>query len=1505
MTWSRLDRRDRAAAPTRMIGVLLTLLALATSPCWGQFGGGGGSKFYPDSSEAAESLLRNAANHARSGQWAEAVAIYQRVIDQYGDKVARLPREAADPAAPAPAAGRRDEAFTLYVDLRAFCQRTLAALPAEALAAYRARRDPQAEGWYTEGKERRDPVLLRRVVDEAFCSSWGDDAVELLGDLAFQDGRFGEAVAIYRRLVPDDPNTPQLLAHPDPSVDLARVAAKKTLAIAAMGDAARAAREAQALAQAHPAAEGSLAGRAKGRLADLVASSLKSDALAPPVSNDARWPTFAGSPARDRVLPDAVDVGSIQWRASLERITPAVRGPYPASRAMNPGASYPGDRLLGYHPIVLGDQVIVCDANKILGYNLNERPDSVEDSAPTIEPAWTYESEGGDAGPQARLPFWTAPRHTLTAVGRRIYARMGPSAPSFIVQPFIRQGGIGGDRDNASARNGSMILALDLDKTPDRKLWSRRSSELTLPDRPGQQGSATVAFEGAPVADSRSVYVAVTDRREQTATYIASFDASDGALRWIRYLGAAAPENDAMMGMGMGVVMGGGDPGSRLLSLDGSSLYYQTNLGAVAALDAETGGILWVATYPRREGNRGAAASERDLNPAVVHDGAVFVAPGDASAIFAFDAETGRLRWKTDAIPEDVKVAHLLGVAAGRLVATGDRVLLFDVRDGRLLHAWPDAGGREGFGRGFLAGGRIYWPTRNEIHVLDQATANLAAPPIKLAEMYQTTGGNLVAGDGYLVVAQNDGLIVFCQNSRLIERYREQIARRPEDATAHYRLARAAESSGGADLALASYESAAKLAKPAEVVDGASLADAARDHQFRLLLKLAGDLRKAKKSEEAVARLERASTVAREPFDRLRARLALSDAVLELSRPAEAVEVLQNLLTYDRLASLTVPAEDGRRSVRADLYVADRLTALVRDRGRDAYAAFDRRARDLYDQGRRARDPRLLAEASRAFPAAEIVPDALLALGALQEAEARPHEAAAAYRRLLTLSSPDDEARARALWRLARTYEAQGFLGPARDSLTRLQARYGEARLPEAGGGKAGELAAAELAREPLARLTADHARPAAPSPLIRRWRWRGGDGEGPRPLTVAGSPPSADSARTVLADAVSITALEPNGGSESWTASIGARAVWVGYLADKLVAATPSRIVALDPRDGAVLWRFGGEADAPARTGPDPFARDAGPAAPRAEAAAPVVGATLHGFQAAAGRLFAFRGGDELIALDGDTGLVDWSFSGKGGDLNPLAWIGPDRIVLQTWRPSEVVVLETETGRGVSRRPLAEGEALQRVPVPFDEDHVILVADRRTVKKLDLTTGRYDWDYRESAELPVTGAPRAVVDADRLLVIHDGRTLIRLDPATGRRKWSAPLGVEDLGERPVASAVDDRRFYWAGGRLLRALSLEDGTTAWSRPLTGPQLVRWSIVLSDRAVLAYPEASGLSDDPAEPLPVVVRRQSDGALVQRFMLPSLVDEVALHLDPRGAVVATPHALWALGGRPNGP
>ena len=102
-----------------------------------------GSRFIPNDSDDAERLLRNAANQARDRQWSEALDLYQRVIERYGEKVARLPKgePGADPA---------DE-FVLYMDGRRYCHRRIAQMPPEAREIYRNRIDPMAGRWYREG----------------------------------------------------------------------------------------------------------------------------------------------------------------------------------------------------------------------------------------------------------------------------------------------------------------------------------------------------------------------------------------------------------------------------------------------------------------------------------------------------------------------------------------------------------------------------------------------------------------------------------------------------------------------------------------------------------------------------------------------------------------------------------------------------------------------------------------------------------------------------------------------------------------------------------------------------------------------------------------------------------------------------------------------------------------------------------------------------------------------------------------------------------------------------------------------------------------------------------------------------------------------------------------------------------------------------------------------------------------------------------------------------------
>ena len=94
---------------------------------------------------------------------------------------------------------------------------------------------------------------------------------------------------------------------------------------------------------------------------------------------------------------------------------------------------------------------------------------------------------------------------------------------------------------------------------------------------------------------------------------------------------------------------------------------------------------------------------------------------------------------------------------------------------------------------------------------------------------------------------------------------------------------------------------------------------------------------------------------------------------------------------------------------------------------------------------------------------------------------------------------------------------------------------------------------------------------------------------------------------------------------------------------------------------------------------------------------------------------------------------------------------------------------------------------------------------------------------------------------------------------------------------------------------------MDDGSPLWTCYLTGPENAHWSIALSDQCVMAYPSLSELSEGELESMPVVVRRQETGALVQRFVFSATIADVKLRLDSRGVLVATYRGLWALARR----
>ena len=102
----------------------------------------------------------------------------------------------------------------------------------------------------------------------------------------------------------------------------------------------------------------------------------------------------------------------------------------------------------------------------------------------------------------------------------------------------------------------------------------------------------TWSFDGAPVGDGRRVFVAMRHSDVRPGAYVACFDAATGRRLWRTLLGAA---DTPAAGRGDEIT-------HNLLTLVGDRIYFNTNLGLVAALAAEDGRIAWLRRYDRAAG---------------------------------------------------------------------------------------------------------------------------------------------------------------------------------------------------------------------------------------------------------------------------------------------------------------------------------------------------------------------------------------------------------------------------------------------------------------------------------------------------------------------------------------------------------------------------------------------------------------------------------------------------------------------------------------------------------------------------------------------------------------------------------------------------------------------------------------------------------------------------------------------------------------------------------------
>lgn len=592
-----------------------------------------------------------------------------------------------------------------YVSVTRFCQSQAAMLPTPGLIAYRRQTDATAKKWLDDIQDQRglDPSRQRvawlRIVRHGFASSSADEALARLAEQSFERADYAAARTYWELLLPASGTLRSaaglgLLRHPDPNCDAAQIRAQLILCSLFEKDTERVGQEFAAFRRLHGNSTGRFAGR-EGMLVDLL-SSMIADQMA--------------------------DASQATETSSLDRQMWTVELP---SRSVTGG----GEMI----PAIVGETLFVSNGESVFAFDATSgRPGWSEPAESARDPrASVIHSLADPITP--KLPIDGRARHSLSAYGDRLYARLGTSIT-------------GKAKQETNAH--SELVGLDVGIGEGKLVWRIAAKEIDPQDP--LSASSPWCFESSPAADSQRVFVALRRSLPQEQLNVACFNADTARLLWNRKAGiTVASTEDAVSST------------SHLeLTVAEDSVFVSTDAGAIAALDAHDGAIRWVRTYVSD-----AVLSSRDgrrdgHTPPVYHDGVLYVAPLDTNLLMAIHAESGLLLWQRE-WPDPLQ--YVLGVASNTLIVQGRSLWGVVLATGE--PAWPNRrvghDDPEGFsfGRGTLVSGEVWWPNRDELIVV-AAGSGLMTRRIAVRESLGLSGGHLTAFGASLAISRGAQLTV-------------------------------------------------------------------------------------------------------------------------------------------------------------------------------------------------------------------------------------------------------------------------------------------------------------------------------------------------------------------------------------------------------------------------------------------------------------------------------------------------------------------------------------------------------------------------------------------------------------------------------------------------------------------------------------------------------------------------------------------------------------------------
>lgn len=979
--------RRHAVLSTAIAAV--TLAGPVVGSAWGQVDRGGviidgepaapgGSKeanqgvYVRDSAVAAEKLALGE-RMERLKEWDKAADVFQEILEKYSDRVVQ---------STVPGQGNQ------YSSVAVAVQQRLAKWPEDGLRAYRNRYGATAaELLATAGRD--DYATLNSVYQRFFVTDAGKNAGLRLIDLYLESGEFPAAAWLGDRLLQWHPTI-----GPEKPAVLYRVAVAYNLS----GDKAKATDRFDEL----KAAAANATGTVRGQDVNLV-ESLEKD-LAAPVAmaqnqSAESWPVMMGDASRSRISTGHGRAGARPF-SSIELTAPQLRGQPQEARQEWEAA----DRLdrekglnIGIIPAIDRGEMFFQDGARIYAVSL--------DSGSPL-PGWLeqYRGTGQFVTNAALQPLSRRQQYTVTVTDKEVLAVVGQNgrAIQFPGQP-------------AAQRGETRLVCLD--RATGKEKWSQSPK-----DFPDQGNVRSLGLGGSPLVVGDNVYVCGTGGKSAQFDdcYVFCLDRATGNHKWSAYVCSAAT----------GQVLWGGETGPvgdvvASPSYASGRLYVLTNLGAVAALDAYSGSVVWLDTYERDATDdprmmRFGVPSARQLsrpwsyNPAVVSNGRVFSLPADGKQLIVYDAGTGQTLKRINL--SDVDDADtLIGVQGNMVIVSSEQKVYafnweaydpadFTPRSAAMYWAQTFRTQSPIRGRSFLTADSLFVPTAERLYRIGLESGKIEEPypPLSRGPWEEPEGpGNVVVTEDKVVLAGPSRVSVYTDLAVARAKLDKEVAAAPNDANLRLRYADMLFVAG--DLK----EAVAKLDEAVGILGGEkNLAPGeARDRAFHTALTFAQKLSDPKTyaagNREEIDRLfDRAAAAAGSASQQVEYRVSRAKFADTVRDYAAEAKLYQEILADDAMRTVPLGTADGTSARQAAAVAEGAIDTLVKQAGAQVYAPYERAAKDAMEFARSAGKPDELLAVARKFPNASVASQSMFYAADAYEAAGQPRLATQVLRQL-------------------------------------------------------------------------------------------------------------------------------------------------------------------------------------------------------------------------------------------------------------------------------------------------------------------------------------------------------------------------------------------------------------------------------------------------------------------------------------------------------------------------